>query len=114
MQITVGKKAAFIRQVAGSLGLTNLRAEHGRVESWTGPPCDLVTARAFATLAELVRVTRHTLVAGGQWMAMKGQVPEDEMAELPPDVEVFHVEPLTVPGLGARRCLVWMRLRRDT
>ena len=45
------------------------------------------------------------------WMAMKGQTPEAELAALPPDVEVFHVEPLRVPGLDARRCLVWMRRR---
>jgi 16S rRNA (guanine527-N7)-methyltransferase len=30
---------------------------------------------------------------------------------LPADIEVFHVEPLTVPGLAAERCLVWMRPR---
>jgi 16S rRNA (guanine527-N7)-methyltransferase len=45
---------------------------------------------------------------------MKAAVPEAEIAGLPPDVEVFHVEPLTVPGLDAQRCLVWMRLRRDS
>jgi 16S rRNA (guanine527-N7)-methyltransferase len=46
-------------------------------------------------------------------MAMKGQTPEDEIAALPSAVEVFHVEPLTVPGLDAARCLVWMRRRED-
>jgi 16S rRNA (guanine527-N7)-methyltransferase len=29
---------------------------------------------------------------------------------LPVDVDVFHVEPLTVPDLSAERCIVWMRL----
>jgi 16S rRNA (guanine527-N7)-methyltransferase len=38
-------------------------------------------------------------------------VPDDEMAALPADVDVFHVEHLQVPGLDAQRCLVWMRLR---
>jgi 16S rRNA (guanine527-N7)-methyltransferase len=42
-------------------------------------------------------------------MAMKGKRPDDEIAALPADVEVFHVEPLAVPGLDAERCLVWMR-----
>jgi 16S rRNA (guanine527-N7)-methyltransferase len=45
-------------------------------------------------------------------MAMKGKVPEDEMAGLPDGVEVFHVEQLEVPSLEAQRCLVWMRKRR--
>ena len=40
---------------------------------------------------------------------MKGKLPEEEMAALPPDVEVFHVEQLQVPELDAQRCLVWMR-----
>jgi 16S rRNA (guanine527-N7)-methyltransferase len=40
---------------------------------------------------------------------MKGRSPVDEIAALPADVKVFHVEPLQVPGLDAQRCLVWMR-----
>jgi 16S rRNA (guanine527-N7)-methyltransferase len=43
------------------------------------------------------------------WMAMKGRAPEEETADLPADVTVFHVEQLAVPGLDAQRCLVWMR-----
>jgi 16S rRNA (guanine527-N7)-methyltransferase len=42
-------------------------------------------------------------------MAMKGKHPADEIAALPADVQVFHVEPLVVPGLDAERCLLWMR-----
>lgn len=110
----VGKKAAFVRQAAGALGLPNLRAEHARVETLAAAPFDLIVARAFATLAELVRLTRPLLCGGGCWMAMKGALPQDEIAGLPPEIDVFHVEPLAVPGLDARRCLVWMRLRRDS
>ncbi len=47
----------------------------------------------------------------GVWMAMKGKHPSDELAALPAAVEVFHVEPLVVPGLDAERCLVWMRAK---
>lgn len=110
----VAKKVAFVRQAAGALGLPNLHAEHARVEKWRADPFDLITARAFATLAELVRLTRPLMQNGGVWMAMKGHRPDGELAELPADIDVFHVEPLTVPGLDASRCLVWMRLRRDS
>jgi len=40
---------------------------------------------------------------------MKGKLPHEEIAALPANVQVFHVEPLQVPGLDAQRCLVWMR-----
>jgi 16S rRNA (guanine527-N7)-methyltransferase len=107
----VGKKSAFVRQVAGQLRLPRLHAEHARVEALRGAPFDVVAARAFSTLGELVRLTGHLLAPAGVWMAMKGQVLDDELAGVPVGVEVFHVEPLTVPGLAARRCLVWMRRR---
>jgi 16S rRNA (guanine527-N7)-methyltransferase len=93
---TVGKKAAFVQQVANELKL---------------PPFDVITSRAFASLVDFVQLTRMQLKPGGVWMALKGKHPSDEIAALQQDVEVFHVEQLTVPGLDAERCIVWMRLR---
>ena len=106
---TVGKKAAFIRQVAAALQLPNLHGEHARVEQLRAAPFDVVTSRAFASLADFTRLTRDLLAPAGVWLAMKGKPPDDEIAALPPEVEVFHVEQLQVPGLDAQRCLVWMR-----
>ena len=104
----VGKKAAFVQQVAGALGLANLHGQHGRVEAITGG-FDVVTSRAFASLADFTAWSDGALAEGGVWLAMKGRRPDDEIAALPPAVTVFHVEPLTVPGLEAERCLVWLR-----
>ena len=106
---TVGKKAAFIRQAAGQLALPNLHAAHARVEQLRLAPFDLITSRAFASLADFVALSRPLLAPQGVWMAMKGKRPSDELAALLSDVAVFHVEPLIVPGLDAERCLVWMR-----
>ncbi len=106
---TVGKKAAFIRQVAGALTLPNLHAAHSRVEALKLPPFGLITSRAFASLADFTRLTRPLLAPDGVWMAMKGKTPDDEIAALPGDIDVFHVEQLKVPGLDAERCLVWMK-----
>lgn len=107
---TVAKKAGFVRQVAAELGLANLHAEHARVEALVpARPFDLVTSRAFASLADFVSLTRQLLAPDGVWMAMKGAVPDGEIAALPADIDVFHVEQLAVPGLDARRCLVWLR-----
>lgn len=107
----VGKKAAFVRQVSSELQLTNLHAEHARVEALKpSAPFDVITSRAFASLADFTRLTRPLLTPhGGVWMAMKGQHPQDELNALPTDIEAFHVEPLAVPRLDAERCLIWMR-----
>lgn len=105
---TVSKKAAFIQQAAGELGLKNLRGVHARVESLTGP-FDVVCSRAFASLVDFTAWSRSALAPAGVWLAMKGKHPADELAALPAQVQVFHVEALSVPGLQAERCLVWMR-----
>ena len=105
---TVGKKAAFIQQVAVSLGLKNLRGVHARVESLT-EGYDVVSSRAFASLVDFTTWSRSAVGEGGVWMGMKGKHPADELAALPASVAVFHVEQLVVPGLDAERCIVWMR-----
>ena len=106
----VAKKSAFVQQAAGALGLPNLRGVHARVEQLT-QPYPLVTSRAFAALADFVRWSDSALTPDGIWLAMKGRYPADEVAQLPPGVELFHVEQLQVPGLAAERCLLWMRRR---
>ncbi|HUG25554.1 16S rRNA (guanine(527)-N(7))-methyltransferase RsmG [Piscinibacter sp.] len=107
----VGKKAAFVRQAAAELKLPNLHAEHARVEALKATPFDAIVSRAFASLPDFVRLTRSLLKPDGLWVAMKGKTPNEEMAALPPDVDVFHVEQLSVPELKADRCLVWLRQR---
>jgi 16S rRNA (guanine527-N7)-methyltransferase len=107
---TVGKKAAFINQVAVTLKLPNLRGLHARVESLT-EPYDVVSSRAFASLVDFTTWSEKALTGQGVWMGMKGKHPADELAALPSSVEVFHVEQLVVPGLEVERCIVWMRRR---
>lgn len=105
---TVAKKAAFIQQVAVTLRLPNLRGIHARVENLTDT-YDVISSRAFASLLDFTSWSVQALAEQGIWMAMKGKRPVEEMAALPSNVNVFHVEQLDVPGLGAERCLVWMR-----
>ena len=107
---TVAKKAAFLQQVAVTLRLPNLRGLHERVERLAGL-YDVITSRAFASLTDFVSWSGGALAEQGVWMAMKGQHPEKEIAALPPQVAMFHVEQLHVPNLKGERCLVWMRRR---
>jgi 16S rRNA (guanine527-N7)-methyltransferase len=104
---TVGKKAAFIKQAALALGLGNLTGLHARVETLT-QPFDVICSRAFASLADFTTWSQAALAPGGVWMALKGKHPAEELTLLPPDVAVFHVEPLAVPGLDAERCIIWL------
>ena len=105
---TVAKKATFIKQAALELKLPNLSGVHARVEN-IATPFDLVCSRAFASLIDFTQWSANALAPSAVWMAMKGKHPADELAALPPTVEVFHVEQLHVPGLAADRCVVWMR-----
>jgi 16S rRNA (guanine527-N7)-methyltransferase len=105
---TVGKKAAFIKHVALALGLPNLIGLHARVETIT-QPFDVICSRAFASLADFTDWSQAALASGGVWMALKGKHPAEELAMLPPNVAMFYVEPLTVPGLAAERCIIWLQ-----
>ena len=78
---SVGKKAAFITQAAGALGLKNVKAIHARVETITDH-FDVIASRAFASLCDFVASTGHLLKDSGTWMAMKGKTPDAELAGL--------------------------------
>ncbi|KAF1050170.1 16S rRNA (guanine(527)-N(7))-methyltransferase RsmG [Xylophilus sp.] len=106
---TVAKKAAFLQQAAAALRLPNLRGIHARVETLAGQDYDVVSSRAFASLADFVTWSRQARSPQGVWLAMKGKRPTEEIAALPAGVAVFHVEQLTVPQLDAERCIVWLR-----
>ena len=108
---TVSKKTSFIRQVAAELRLPNLTGLHARVEALApqAGQFDVITSRAFASLADFTALSVQVMAPGGVWLAMKGKLPTDEQAQLPAGVQVFHVEQLQVPGVDAQRCLVWMR-----
>ncbi|MGY8904760.1 MAG: 16S rRNA (guanine(527)-N(7))-methyltransferase RsmG [Burkholderiales bacterium] len=117
----VAKKAAFVQQAAATLGLPNLSGTHARVEQWRGAPVDVVTSRAFASLADMTRLTAFHVKppdaghpAGGYWLAMKGRQPDDEIAALPANVRLLAIEKIQVPDLTAERCIVWLKPQRVT
>jgi 16S rRNA (guanine527-N7)-methyltransferase len=102
----VDKKAAFQRQVCIELGLKNVEVVSGRVESLLAETADAVISRAFAELADFVRLAGHLVVPGGALLAMKGVMPDEEVSRLPAAWKVGSVEPLRVPGLDAQRHLI--------
>lgn len=103
---TVEKKSAFQRQAKIELGLANVTVVNRRVEDVPGGAFDAVISRAFADLADFVRLAGHLLAQGGRLYAMKGQLPEDEIKRLPPGWALVNCTPLNVPGLDAQRHLL--------
>ncbi len=103
-----GKMARFMREAVRALGLTNVRVEQQRVEAVQGS-FDCVTARAFASLADMLALGGQLLAADGIWLALKGRYPDDEIAALPTGFELAGSERLQVPGLDAERHLIIVR-----
>lgn len=107
---TVQKKAIFMRQVKGELGLDNLQVVHARVENFKpAEKFEVVISRAFSELIQFVKLTKNLLAQNGQWLAMKGQLPHHELgiSELEIlKIKVREIIPLTVAGLDAERHLV--------
>ncbi|GAB4469973.1 MAG: 16S rRNA (guanine(527)-N(7))-methyltransferase RsmG [Burkholderiaceae bacterium] len=108
----VQKKTAFLQQARVELQLANVEVVRGRVETWQpAERFDVIVARAFACLADLVAWTRHLLAPGGAWFAMKGAVPVLEIAALPADVRVRRTVKLHVPLLDGQRHLIILETR---
>jgi 16S rRNA (guanine527-N7)-methyltransferase len=106
---TVDKKSAFQRQAKAELGLENLAVINGRVEQVEAGGFDLVISRAFSELADFVTLAGHLIVPGGFLLAMKGVMPNQEIADLPQPWRVESALPIVVPGLDAQRHLIVLR-----
>jgi 16S rRNA (guanine527-N7)-methyltransferase len=96
---SIGKKARFLEEVVGALGLTarvvNARFPGPALELMrTAPPCNLLTTRAVAGAGELVRAARPAL-AGGAVALLWTTEPllEDVRLALPGAVVVFRKSP---------------------
>jgi 16S rRNA (guanine527-N7)-methyltransferase len=100
-----GKKVRFLREAIRSLKLDGVRAEQARVED-VGGRFDCITARAFASLADMLAWGGHLLAPQGTWLAMKGKLPDDELAGIPDGFAVRATHELHVPGLPAERHLL--------
>lgn len=106
------KKTTFLTQATIELGLGNVKVATARVEAFAAAaPFDVVVSRAFSDLDDFARGAARHLAHGGVLAAMKGVHPHEELAHLPPDVEVVATPALDVPGLDATRHVVLMRPR---
>jgi 16S rRNA (guanine527-N7)-methyltransferase len=96
------KKAAFQQQAKIELRLDNVSIHCGRIEALTGT-FDVAVSRAFAELADFVRLTGHLT---RRLLAMKGAYPKAELDRLPNGWRLADAVKLEVPGLDAERHLI--------
>jgi 16S rRNA (guanine527-N7)-methyltransferase len=101
------KKTSFVQHVIGELNLRNVTALHSRVEDMDpADGFDTVISRAFTTLAEFVARCAPVVTGGGRLVAMKGRLPEAELAAVPSGWRATGVTPVGVPGLDGQRHVV--------
>nr|WP_255709898.1 16S rRNA (guanine(527)-N(7))-methyltransferase RsmG [Lelliottia sp. WAP21] len=104
---SLGKRVRFLRQVQHELKLENIEPVQSRVEDFPSePPFDGVISRAFASLNDMVSWCKHLPGQNGRFYALKGLVPEDEIAQLPAGFSVENITKLRVPQLEGERHLV--------
>ncbi|NNF95946.1 MAG: 16S rRNA (guanine(527)-N(7))-methyltransferase RsmG, partial [Halobacteria archaeon] len=105
-----GKKIRFVTQAVAELGLANVDVIQSRVEAFQpASRFDTITARAYASIEELVSQTEHLLADGGQYLIMKGVYPVAEVEAMPPGYRIEASHQLNVPQLDAERHLLIVR-----
>jgi 16S rRNA (guanine527-N7)-methyltransferase len=110
---SLGKRITFLRQVVFQLKLTNVTPVKSRVEDFQGEhKFDGVLSRAFSSLNDMVKWCQHLISEEkGQFFALKGQYPHDEIAQLPVHIELLESHEIIVPDLvGERHVLVLKKL----
>jgi len=99
-----GKKTRFLLQAVATLGLQNVQVVNGRAEDYRGGEAvDMIVTRAFASLRQGLDWTGHLIGPDTVFLAMKGQFPADEVAELPPGFRVARTHELEIPGEDCTR-----------
>ena len=107
-----GKKVRFIQTVIAQMGLKNVTAIHCRVEDYQVEEVekfDRIISRAFASLNDMLNFCQHLCHREGQmgkFWAMKGKIPEEEIAQLSEGFKIEHIDKLQVAGLNVQRHLL--------
>lgn len=107
---TNSKKTRFLKQVVYELGLSNVTVVNQRVQDFaheSGYAC--ILSRAFASLKDMTDWTQHLLAEDGQWLAMKGVYPQEEIDELADSIKLVESRQVKVPNLDATRYFIYLQ-----
>jgi 16S rRNA (guanine527-N7)-methyltransferase len=104
---SLGKRVRFMRQVAYELKIANIQPVQSRVEDFVPDiEIDGVLSRAFASLKDMLHWCQHLVDSHGVFIALKGQLPTNELEELPLGFILQETIKLNVPGLDGERHIV--------
>jgi 16S rRNA (guanine527-N7)-methyltransferase len=98
------KRVQFLETVKHALNLKHVTIWNGRIEHYSPETgFDTITSRAFSNLTQFVELTRNLCTKNGQWCAMKGQIPYEELKELGVSYQIY---PYEIPGQNVARCCI--------
>jgi 16S rRNA (guanine527-N7)-methyltransferase len=104
---SLGKRVRFIRQSLYELKISNVTAIQTRVEDLKlEKPLDGVLSRAFASLRDMLHWCQYLTDENGTFLALKGQVNQLELDEIPTGFKVVDCINLGVPNFQGERHLI--------
>lgn len=104
---SLGKRIRFQKQVAFELGIRNISSVESRVEAFQPEQkFDGVLSRAFASIQDMLTWCHHLPTENGQYYALKGQLNDEEMQQIPAGFAVKDIIELKVPKLDEQRHLL--------
>lgn len=105
---SLGKRITFLKQVIYQLSLKNVTPVKARVEKYQPEkPLDGVLSRAFSSLNDMVTWCDHLVSKDqGKFLALKGQFPQEEIDNLPNNIQMLKSHTIAVPQLNAERHLI--------
>lgn len=110
---SIAKKLSFVRTAMVSLGLKNVTIINDRCENIKlDKKFDCILSRAFAPLCKIIEWCENLIDDDGLFIAMKANLEENEIQELPDHAEILENIPLEVPGLDAKRQAVVMKIKK--
>lgn len=110
---SLGKRIRFIKQSLYELKITNVTALQSRVEDINlENPLDGILSRAFASLKDMLHWCQNLTDENGMFLALKGQLNQLELDEIPTGFTVVDCVNLSVPNLDGQRHLVIIKKSR--
>ncbi|MCH1921136.1 16S rRNA (guanine(527)-N(7))-methyltransferase RsmG [Shewanella sp. A3A] len=107
---SLGKRIRFQKQVQIELKLTNITPVESRVEAYQPEQgFDGVLSRAFASITDMLQWCHHLPAASGKFFALKGQLDNAELANIPKNFAIEQQITLHVPHLAEQRHLLLIK-----